>query len=168
MTARRWTGKSSLSMAGFTMVSAVFIIVVLALLATAITVVVSLQARSSALDVGAAFAYQSARAGLEWGVFQVLRVPPPNAVNPQPARPACFAATNIAMTGQLAGFTSSVSCSLTDVTDGANAFTVYRLTANACNIPNGGVCPNGGTTSATYVERQLVVTVSRCTNNPSC
>ncbi len=154
--------------AGFSMVSAVFIVVVLALLATAITVVVSLQQRSSALDVGAARAYQSARAGLEWGVFQVLRVPPPNAANPQPARPACFAATNMAMTGQLAGFTSSVSCSLTDATDGANTFTIYRLTANACNIPTGGACPNAATTSANYVERQLVVTVSRCTSDPSC
>ncbi len=142
---------------GFSLVSAVFIVVVLALLATAITVVVSLQQRSSTLDLQAARAYQSARAGLEWGAFQVLRV-----------SSTCFANTNIALPGQLSGFTSTVSCTSTAAVDGANTFNVYRITANACNIPNGSACPNAGATSALYVERQLVMTVSRCTSAASC
>jgi len=136
--------------AGFSLVSAVFIVVVLALLATAVTVVISLQARSSALDIQSARAYQSARAGLEWGAFQVLRV-----------SATCFASKDIAMTGNLAGFTASVSCSSTAWTDGATSLTVYRLVANACNIPSGTSCPNGATSNANYVERQLTLTVSR-------
>ncbi len=135
---------------GFSLVSAVFIVVVLALLATGITMVLSLQQRSSALDVQSVRAYQSARAGLEWGAFQVLRV-----------SPACFAARDIAMTGNLAGFTASVSCSSTAWTDGATSLTVYRLTANACNIPNGTSCPNAATANANYVERQLSLTLSQ-------
>jgi MSHA biogenesis protein MshP len=137
------------------MISAVFILVVLALLGIAITVVIVVQQRSSALDTAAARAYQSAKAGLEWGAFQVLRVPPPPA-----AAPACFGSTNIAMTGQLAGFTTTISCTSTTATDGGS-LTFYRVVANACNIPLGGACPNTSTTSATYAERQLVMTVRR-------
>ena len=141
--------------AGFTLISAIFLLVVLALLGVAITVVNTLQQRSGALDVGAARAYQSARAGLEWGAFQALRVPPPPA-----AAPAC-PVSNIVMPGDLAGFTTSVTCVQTIALDGATTITFYRLVANACNIPVAGACPNAATTNATYVERQLVVTVGR-------
>ena len=140
---------------GFTLVSAIFLLVVLALLGIAITAINSMQQRSSALDIGIARAYQAARAGLEWGALQALRVPPPPA-----AAPAC-PSSNIVMTGELAGFTTTVTCTQSSATDGANTLTFYRLVANACNLPSAGTCPNAATTAATYIERQFVVTVTR-------
>jgi MSHA biogenesis protein MshP len=134
---------------------------VLALLGVAITVVNSLQQRSSALDVGAARAYQAARAGLEWGAFQAIQASPRGAACVQEVAPPACPASNIAMTGDLAGFTTTITCSQTLAQDGACYYTFYRLTANACNSPVAGACPNAATTNATYVERQLMATVAR-------
>ena len=150
---------------GFTLVSAIFLLVVLALLGVGITAFNTLQQRSSALDVNAARAYQAARAGIEWGVFQALRMPARAGVGTclsvEAAPPAC-PVSNIALTGDLAGFTTSVTCSqILAMQDGACVYTIYRLVANACNSPVGGACPNAATTNATYVERQFAVTVAR-------
>lgn len=141
--------------AGFTLVSVVFVLVVLALLGTALANVALRQQLGSAAELEHARALQAARAGLEWGAWQVLRNPAPPA-----AAPACFGATSF-VPGGLAAFTVSVACTRTDATDGATALAFYRLVATACNAPSGGACPAGGTPSATYVERQLAWTVAR-------
>ncbi len=140
---------------GFTLVSVVFVLVVLALLGSALASVSLRQQLGSAAELDHARALQAARAGLEWAAFQVLRNPAPPA-----AAPACFGATNFTP-GGLGAFTVSVSCARTDATDGATALAFYRLVATACNAPVAGACPATGTPSATYVERQLVWTVAR-------
>jgi MSHA biogenesis protein MshP len=144
---------------GFTLVSAIFVLVVLATLGTTLATVAVRQQLGSAAEFDAARAYQSARAGLEWAAFQVLRNPAPPA-----AAPGCFAATSFTPAG-LANFTVTVSCTRTPasgtVTDGATALAFYQLVANACNAPTGGACPATGTPGSTYVERQLTWTVSR-------
>lgn len=58
---------------GFAMVSAVFLLVVLAALGAAMLTFSSSQHASSAMDIQGAQAYQSAQAGIEWGAYQVLR-----------------------------------------------------------------------------------------------
>jgi MSHA biogenesis protein MshP len=145
---------------GFTMVSALFILVVLAALGAALAKVSLRQHLGSAAEIEAARAYQGAKAGLEWGAFQVLRNPAPPA-----AAPACFAATSFNPPGGLSNFTVTVSCTRTPasgtVADGATALAFYQLVANACNAPSGGACPAGGTPRTTYVERQLSSTVMR-------
>lgn len=144
---------------GFTLVSALFVLVVLAALGAALAQVSLRQQLGSASELDAARAYQAARAGLEWGAFQVLRNPAPPA-----AAPACFATTSFTLAG-LSGFTVTVSCTRTPgsgtVSDGASALAFFQLVANACNAPSGGACPSTTTPQATYVERQITRTVAR-------
>ena len=144
---------------GVTLVSAVFILVVLAALGAALAKVSVRQQLGSAAEFEAARAQQSARAGLEWGAFQVLRVPPPPA-----APPACFGATSFSAAG-LSGYTVTVRCARTPgsgtLSDGATALAFYQLIANACNAPSAGACPAPGTPATTYVERELTWTLVR-------
>jgi len=137
------------------MVSALFILVELAALGAALANISQRQQLGSAAEVNAARALQTARAGLEWAAFQVLRNPAPPS-----AAPACFGTTSFSVTG-LTGFTVTVRCTRTDATDGATSLAFYQLVANACNSPSSGACPNTGTPAITYAESQLSWTVSR-------
>lgn len=141
--------------AGFTLVSALFVVVVLALLGAALANIALRQQLGSAAEVEHARALQAARAGLEWAAFQVLRNPAPPS-----AAPACFGATSFTLAG-LAGFTVTVNCTRTNGTDGATTLAFYRLVANACNGPASGACPASGTPQPSYVERELAWTVAR-------
>lgn len=141
--------------AGFTLVSALFVVVVLALLGAVLAKVALRQQLGSAAEVEHARALQAARGGLEWAAFQVLRNPAPPA-----AAPACFGATSFALAG-LAGFTVTVNCTRTNGSDGSATLAFYRLVANACNAPSAGACPASGTPQPTYVERELAWTVVR-------
>lgn len=142
--------------AGFTMISALFLLVVLAALGTAMVGITQRQQLGSAAELDSARALQSARGGLEWAAFQVLQNPAPPA-----AAPACFSSTNMT----LAPFTVTVSCTRTPssgtAADGATTMVFYQLVATACNAPVAGACPTTGTPGTTYVERQLSWTVVR-------
>jgi MSHA biogenesis protein MshP len=144
---------------GFTLVSVVFILVVLAALGAALASISVRQQMGSAASLESAQALQAARAGLEWAAFQVLRNPAPPA-----AAPACFATTSFTVAG-LSAFTITVSCTRTPstgtVSDGATALAFFTLVANACNAPAGGACPASGTPQPAYVERQVTWTVVR-------
>lgn len=144
---------------GFTLVSMLFILIVLAALGAALAKISVRQQLGSAAEIEAARAYQSARAGLEWAAFQVLRNPPPPA-----AAPACFGTTSLIPAG-LGSYTVTVNCTRTPgsgtLSDGSSALAFYRLVANACNAPSSGACPASGTPAATYVERELSWTTAR-------
>jgi len=145
--------------AGFTLLSLTFVLVVLTALGAALANIALRQQLGSAAEVDAARALQAAKAGLEWGAFQVLRNPAPPA-----AAPGCFAATSFIPAG-LDSFTVTVSCTRTPgsgtVSDGGTALVFYQLVANACNGPSGGACPATGTPGRAYAERQLGWTVQR-------
>jgi len=142
------------------MISVLFILVVLAALGTALAAISTRQQLGSAMDLENARAYQSARAGLEWAAWQVLRNPAPPA-----AAPACFGSNSFSPGGTLSGFVVTITCTRTPTTgtlsDGATALAFYQLVANACNAPSGGACPASGTPGPTYVERQVAWTLSR-------
>ena len=144
---------------GFTLLSLTFVLVVLTALGAALANIAMRQQLGSAAEVDAARALQAARAGLEWGAFQVLRNPAPPA-----AAPGCFASTSFSPAG-LTSFTVTVSCTRTPgsgtVSDGSTTLVFYQLVANACNGPSSGACPASGTPSRTYAERQLAWTVQR-------
>src|SRR5882762_3589 len=100
---------------GFSIVAAIFLLVVLALLGGFILSVTGIQQSSGQLDVLGVRAYQSARAGMEWGAWQVLD---PN--NNLPGfggtanLPPCPASTNLTgLGGSLSSFTVTVDCSAT-------------------------------------------------------
>ena len=159
LTLQRSGAKRRLRAGGFTMVSALFVLVVLAALGAAMASLSVRQQLGSAAEIDAARGLHSARAGLEWAAFQVLRNPAPPA-----AAPACFASTSFTLAG-LSPFTVTVGCARTPgsgtLSDGASTMVFYQLVATACNAPTGGACPASGTLQSTYVERQLSWTVQR-------
>lgn len=152
-------GRGGHGEAGFTLVSVVFVVVVLAALGGALASLSLRLHMGSAGELDAVRSLQAARAGLEWAAFEVLRRPPPPA-----AAPGCFSPTSFAPAG-IDGMTVTVTCTRTPpsgtVSDGAAELVFYQLVANACSAPGGDPCPAGGTPRPTYVERQLSWTVVR-------
>ncbi|HUY03850.1 MAG TPA: hypothetical protein VMV33_11235 [Rhodocyclaceae bacterium] len=134
--------------AGFALVAAIFLLVVLAALGAFIVTVSTSQQMSSALDVQGERAYQAARSGIEWGVYQVTR----NSAACSPATTTSFTFPATATT--LAAFTVTVQCSAYPDTSGGPQ--VHQITATACNQPAAGACPNGAP-GLSYVERQMQV-----------
>ncbi len=144
---------------GFSIIAAIFLLVVLALLAALIASVTGMQQSSGQLDVQGVRAYQAARAGMEWAAYQVL--------DPNDAIPACGLAAcpaspqNLpALAGSLSGFTVTVTCTQTaNTTEGNRNLRVFQIVATACN--QGGSCPAAAPTSD-YVERQVQASVAKC------
>jgi len=147
---------------GFSIVTAIFLIVVLAALGVFIVTVTGVQQSSQALDVQGVRAYQAARAGIEWGAHQVLD--PNNSLNAGTCSPlnwpvTCAASTNIAtLAGSLAPFTVTVTCAEASATEGNRDIRMYQLQATACNQPP---CPNPAPATG-YVERRISATLSKC------
>jgi MSHA biogenesis protein MshP len=134
---------------GFLVIAAVFLLVVLAgLVAYLLTVSTTSQAASAA-DLNSARAHQAARAGLEVAAFQVLR------------SSTCTASQNLAFTANLSGYTATVSCTSSALSEGGVTVTAYSLVSTGCNEPVSSACPNSTTTSATYAERQLSLTLTK-------
>ena len=138
--------------AGFVLVLAIFMLVTLASIAAYLLAISTLQVQTAAQDELGARAYQSARTGIDWGAYQILRAPA------QPFATACAAGAStqtIALAGQLAGFSVAVACQAgASQTEGANTYRAYNITATSCNQ---AACP--GAANATYVERQLKITL---------
>jgi MSHA biogenesis protein MshP len=133
----------SLTVRGFSLISAIFLLVVLAGLGVAMVSISTVQNTSSALDIQGARAYQAARAGVEWGAYQYLR----NSA-------ACNPSVNIVMPADasLAGFTVTVICTPSNMSGISTAI----IRATACNLPNAGGCPNT-TNRPDYVQRVMEV-----------
>jgi len=131
---------------GFSIVAAIFLLVVLSALGAAIVIVSTSQQIGSALDVQGARIYQAARAGIEWGVYKRTR------------SGSCAASTSFAFATAptLAGITVTVTC--TPYPDGSGGPSVYEIRSTACNQPGGGNCPNAAP-GILYVERRLKVTL---------
>lgn len=155
-------------MHGFAIVTAIFILVVLAALGAFIVSISTNQQIGTALDVQGVRAYQAAKSGVEWGIYQVEATPAYNfgygtpavavgVANPNtrvcPASPTSF----VPGATTLAAFTVTVTCAAPP--DANNGPTVFRVTATACNQPAAGVCPNNAPTSPDYVERRIEVTL---------
>jgi MSHA biogenesis protein MshP len=144
---------------GFSIVTAIFLIVVLAGLGVFIVSVTGLQQSSSQLDVQGVRAYQAARAGIEWAAYQVLD---PN--NTLGSALAPCASTNLTgLAGSLSAFTVTVTCVSSDATEGNRNIRVFQVTATGCNSPGTGPpasCPAAPATG--YVERQLQATLTKC------
>ncbi len=142
---------------GFTLISALFLLVVLALLGLFIVRVAGLRSSDEALDVGGARAYQAAQAGIEWGLVQVLdpgNADPALAVPGNPQPPACFAPASPALGAAFPGLAVSVTCARALTTELNRTVAVYTITATA----------GQGAGTAFAIERQLAATVSRCTD----
>jgi MSHA biogenesis protein MshP len=134
---------------GISLITAVFLIVLLAGLAAALVRVFGAQQAASAMDMLGSQAYQAARSGLEWGMFQQLRVQPPSV--------ACFASPQtfaLPADASLRNFSVTVSCAAkvgNAVGDTTNRWTIVAV---ACNQPGASGCPNANPNSD-YVQRRI-------------
>lgn len=143
--------------AGVGLVTAIFLLVVLAGLGVAMVTIFNAQQQSSSLDVQGARAYQAARAGIEWGLFQQLR-------NNSCDKRVTFALPDHS---SLSGFVVTVRCRAT----GAGMLTRWVIEATACNQPGpdgtcpcsqpaaDGTCLNPATNSPDYVARKVEVEI---------
>jgi MSHA biogenesis protein MshP len=131
---------------GMGLVTAIFLLVVLAGLGVAMVTIFTSQQASSTLDVQGARAYQAARAGVEWGLFQQLQK---GSCNP--------AATSFPLPAgsSLDGFVVTVTC--TEI--GAEPLTRRVIVATACSLqPADGSCP-AASNSPDYVQRRIEVQI---------
>jgi MSHA biogenesis protein MshP len=131
---------------GVGLVTAIFLLVVLAGLGVAMVTIFVAQQASSTLDVQGARAYQAARAGIEWGLFQQLqkkKCDPQATSFPLPAG------------SSLEGFVVTVTCAEI----GAQPLTRHVIVATACTLqPANGSCP-GASNSPDYVQRRIEVQI---------
>lgn len=126
---------------GFSLVSAIFLLVVIAALGTFAVTLSTIQQQSAALDVQGARAYQAARAGIEWGAYQALR------------NSSCLATTPLAaLPNTLANFTVTVTCTSAATTEAGAPVTMYQLTS---------IATQGVVGTPNYVERQMTVTIAK-------
>jgi MSHA biogenesis protein MshP len=133
---------------GFSLITAVFLIAVLGGIALVIGRVSTMQHQSSALDEEGAMAYQAARAGIEWGVYQALAATPLS----------CAASTSFAQAltvpttpSGTVDYTVVVECAHVAATEGLKTIDMYTITATANNATGGDFA----------VERRLTATVSK-------
>ena len=122
--------------AGLSIISAIFMLVLLAALAAFMLTFSTSSNVTQAQDIQGSRAYWAARSGLEWGAYRVLQ------------DNACATTTLT-----LSGFTVAVTCTLSPLyLEGGSNVNIYRITSTA----------NQGTLgSVGYVERQLQATVGK-------
>lgn len=126
---------------GVSVIAGVFLLMLMALLAAVIANMVSTAHVNLAADIGGARAYQAARAGAEWGIFQL----DPNAQSA--ALPACVNGTPA-----VPGHTVTVTCASADYSEAGRSIRIYRIVSLA--VANGVRAPG--------IERQVEVTVEKC------
>jgi MSHA biogenesis protein MshP len=154
---------------GFALIAAIAIMVILAALGGFILSVTVLRDQSAGLDILGTRALNVARAGIEWGMYQIQ--------NPEDTGGAalidCPVATfprNFAKTtfdGAQGSFAVRVTCALTNAAnpvESGNTIRIFQLTAVACNDPlAGNVCPNNNAiVSPVYAERSITVLTETC------
>jgi MSHA biogenesis protein MshP len=143
--------------AGVALVTAIFLLVILAGLAVAVVSLTTTQQSNAAKDELGARAYQSAKAGMQWALYAALQP-----VNNDP-RTQLNCATPITFQmppgTTLSTFTVTVTCSAAAPFYGdgsANDPTArrFRITATACNGPAGAACPSTNP-GPDYVQRVI-------------
>lgn len=133
---------------GFSIITAIFLLVVLGALGTMMVTFFVGQQQSSALDVMGSRAYQASRAGIEWAAYQVA-LSPANASAPVGCATS-FAANTLG--GTLAPFAVTVSCATPVSAVEGTTIWVYDITSTATY---------GAAGSPDYVERVLNVKMGR-------
>ena len=135
---------------GFSLVTAIFLLVVLASLGAMMMTFFTSQQQSSALDVLGSRAYQASRAGIEWAAYQVVQN---SGVGFAPnCRAGATSQAPPALAGTLVDFSVSVNCSATSAVEAAATLWVYNITSTATR---------GTAGSADYVERQMTATIAQ-------
>lgn len=162
---------------GFAIITAIFLLVILAAIGVAMVTFSTAQHATSGQDVMGARAYQAARAGIEWALYQRLN---PQVSSPNSSPSYCQSVgvnvpTSFAMPSgtSLSPFTVSVQCTATNNTNltSPNQIVVRTITACACTQPSSGTCmalvggaytclaPNTPPSGPDYIQRQVQVSL---------
>lgn len=139
---------------GFSLVTAIFLLVVLAGLLGFMMNLSGVQHSTVAMAVRGARAMQAARSALDYAIYQVL---------PLSGGGGCASvAGNVAFAGAgpaLEPYNVQLSCNESTHIEGVDTFTVYELTA----VATSGNYSVGAAANPDYVSRRIRATVS---NNP--
>ena len=148
------TTHNKLNQRGFSLVSAIFLLVVIAALGAFSLTVFTSQQQSDALDVLGKRTYQAARAGIEWGTFQITQ----SNVSGTTFAAQCQSPAGYASQVSLAGPTFSslqpvaVNCAAVTSVDSGTVW-IYSLSASAATAGSPG--------GLNYIERQISVTIAQ-------
>jgi MSHA biogenesis protein MshP len=127
---------------GFVLLAAIILLVLLSAIGVFMVTLSTTQHATASQDSQGSRAYQAARSGVEWGMYQVLQ-------NRQ-----CADQSDLVLpAATLANFTVHMSCLSQSYEEGDQHLTVYQITATA----QSGIAGSSG-----YVERQLSSTLSTC------
>ncbi|OEU72259.1 MAG: pilus assembly protein MshP [Desulfuromonadales bacterium C00003107] len=119
---------------GMSLVTAIFILVVLSAIGGYMVLVAGVQSQTTVMALQGVRAYHAARSGLEWGIFQDL------------ASGSCTTGTF-----DVGAFSVAVGCSETTFSEGGQSYNVYRVTS----LAQFGIYGNQG-----YISRQLTAKVT--------
>jgi MSHA biogenesis protein MshP len=136
---------------GISLVAAVFIIVVLAILGLMMVTIGGMERATAVAAAQGARAYYAARAGIEWGTYQAM--PPTNscvAISPLPLGPPTPPTFSLTVSG-LSGYNVWVDCTSTQHRERNDTYNVYVITSTAKFSDFG---------TADYVSRTLQVSVT--------
>ncbi|MEM6512209.1 MAG: pilus assembly protein MshP [Pseudomonadota bacterium] len=125
---------------GFSLVPALFLIIVLAALGIVAVRMSVISSQTVVLTMQGSRADAAARSGVEWAIYQAL------------VNNSCVASSSLALTeGGLSGFSVDVSCASASFTEGQDTVTVYTLEAFASS---------GAFGQPDYVSRRVRTTVT--------
>lgn len=127
---------------GFSLVPALFLLVVLAALGLVAVRLAGVQHQTVVLAMQSGRAYSAARSGIDWSAYQAL------------VNGSCAAATISLTEGGLAGFSVDTNCSSTTHSEGPNTVNVYVIDAFAWSGTYG---------NPDYVSRRMRSTVTDAT-----
>lgn len=126
---------------GVSVITAIFLLLLMAMLAAAMVSIVSTSHVNMAADIGGIKAYQAARAGAEWGMYQL----DPNAQSP--SLPTCVDGTP-----PIPDHAVDVRCSSSTYSEAGRQIGIYRITSVA--TPTSVRTPG--------IERRVEVTLEKC------
>ena len=131
---------------GFALPSAIFLLVVIGIMTVGLLMMNKFYQKNSGLDTLDIKAYQAAKYGLEYGLYQANKAS------------TCLASgQTIAVAGVFfQGFKVTYTCTSQTSNEAGTIVTYYKITAVGCNTA-GASCPEAGTKPASedYVEKSL-------------
>jgi len=132
---------------GISLVAGIFLLLLMSVLAAMLANLMSMTNRNMAADIGGSRAFQAARAGAEWAMYQINHSDE-NATSTTP--PTC--ASVVAPFPSIPGHQLNVFCAAYAYKEGSRNVTIYEIisTANAIGVVSPGI------------ERQVNVRFEEC------
>ncbi len=135
---------------GFSLVSAIFLLVVIAALGVFAVTLSTTQHQTQTMEVMGARGYQAALAGVEWAAFNVSQQP----VSAAAPWAGCAPAQSVTVAGNLAAFSPvTVNCVASSAVESTTTIWLYDVSAVAVT--------GGAPGDANYVEQRAIAKLAR-------